>query len=143
MEIVDKGLKKPRKNEMDGKRILLRLAVLVVTSSAPIATLAGEAKETEVVNTGLTTRISVDSNGGQGNYGSAYPSISADGRYVAFASYASNLVSGDNDTVSDVFVHDQQNGQTIRISIASGGTEGNFNSTSPSISANGRYVAFV
>src|SRR6266545_3841555 len=71
------------------------------------------------------------------------PAISADGRYVAFASLASNLVSGDTNGVLDIFVHDRQTGETTRVSVASDGTEGNRDSAFPSVSADGRYVAFV
>jgi Tol biopolymer transport system component len=61
---------------------------------------------------------------------------------VAFNSDASNLVSGDTNGASDIFVNDLQTGTTKRISVASDGTQGNNNSYNPSISADGRYVAF-
>jgi|GEM_PF-1585857 len=92
--------------------------------------------------TGQTTRVSVASDGTQGNGDSECPSISADGRYVAFASLASNLVPGDTNGTWDVFVHDRLTGQTTRVSVASGGAQGNSGSWCPSISADGRYVAF-
>jgi Tol biopolymer transport system component len=92
---------------------------------------------------GQTTRVSAASDGAQGNGWSAFPSISADGRYVAFVSRASNLVSGDTNDTWDVFVHDRQSGQTTRVSAASDGAQGNGWSAFPSISADGRYVAFV
>jgi Tol biopolymer transport system component len=92
--------------------------------------------------TGGTTRVSVASDGTQGDNFPGYLSISSDGLYVAFASYASNLVSGDTNGYWDIFVHDRQSGQTERVSLASGGSQGNNHSDSPSISANGRYVAF-
>ncbi len=93
--------------------------------------------------TGQTTRISVASNGAQGNSSSFNPSISADGRYVAFSSLASNLVNGDMNGARDIFVHDRVTGQTIRVSVASDGTQANGDSYTPSISADGRYIAFV
>ncbi|MCL4261997.1 MAG: PD40 domain-containing protein [Anaerolineae bacterium] len=92
--------------------------------------------------TGQTNRVSVASDGMEGNALSRHPSISADGRYIAFASRASNLVGNDMNSTLDVFVHDQQTGQTNRVSVASDGTEGNDRSYRPSISANGRYIAF-
>ena len=92
--------------------------------------------------TGQTSRVSVASDGAQGNHNSYFSSISADGRYVAFDSYASNLVPGDTNGALDVFVHDRQTGQTSRVSVASDGTEGSGSSEYPSISADGRYVAF-
>ena len=62
-----------------------------------------------------TTRVSVDSAGNQANGCSRAPTISADGRYVAFESDASNLVPGDSNEVSDVFVHDLWTGETTRV----------------------------
>jgi Tol biopolymer transport system component len=92
--------------------------------------------------TGQTTRVSVASGGAQANGPSYDPSISADGRYVAFASLATNLVSGDTNNTGDIFVHDRQTGQTTRVSVATGGGQANGNSSNPSISADGRYIAF-
>jgi Tol biopolymer transport system component len=92
--------------------------------------------------TGTTERVSVDSNGAEGNSWSSYPSLSANGRYVAFSSMASNLVPGDSILQGDVFVHDRQSGTTTRVSIRSDGVEGDDNSNYPSISADGRCVAF-
>jgi Tol biopolymer transport system component len=89
-----------------------------------------------------TTRVSVSTSGAQGNYTSQHPSISADGRYVAFQSWANNLVDGDTNGLFDVFVHDRQTGVTSRVSVATGGGQANSNSSHPSISADGRYVAF-
>jgi cold shock CspA family protein len=84
----------------------------------------------------------VDSTGAEGNDESRYPTISADGRFVAFSSYASNLVAGDSNGGSDVFVHDRANGITERVSVDSSGAEGNSDSWYPSISADGQVVAF-
>ena len=93
--------------------------------------------------TGETTRVSVASDGTQGNSVSSSPSISSDGRYVAFESLASNLIAGDTNGDYDVFVHDRETGETTRVSVASDGTQGNSVSSSPSISSDGRYVAFT
>jgi Tol biopolymer transport system component len=95
-----------------------------------------------------TTRISVSSSGAQGNGNSAGPAISADGRYVAFASDANNLVAGDTNGRTDVFVRDRTSGTTQRVSVATGGAQGTGdsftgNSSDPVISSDGRYVAFV
>jgi Tol biopolymer transport system component len=89
-----------------------------------------------------TERVSVDSSGMEGNSVSWDASISADGRYVAFASFADNLVPGDTNGMYDIFVHDRQTGLTERVSVDSSGVEGNGLCEGPSISANGRYVAF-
>ena len=92
--------------------------------------------------TGQTSRVSVASDGTQGNQYSGHPAVSADGRYVAFMSMADNLVPGDTNGKRDVFVHDRQTGQTSLVSVASDGTQGNNNSSTSSISADGRYVVF-
>jgi Tol biopolymer transport system component/putative cell wall-binding protein len=86
--------------------------------------------------------VSVATDGTPGNNESGHPSISGDGRYVAFHSAASNLVPGDTNNQCDVFVHDRQTGETTRVSVASDGTEGNRRSYAPAISADGRRVAF-
>lgn len=90
-----------------------------------------------------TSRVSVDSRGRQGDDTSARPSISADGRYVAFESWATNLVPGDSNGKVDVFVRDRYLRLTERVSVASNGAEADDGSQMPSISADGRYVAFV
>ena len=89
-----------------------------------------------------TTRVSVDSTGGQGNGSSSRASMSADGRYVAFHSLAEDLVPGDTNGFTDVFVHDRDTAQTTRVSVSSAGGQGNGASSWASISADGRYVAF-
>jgi Tol biopolymer transport system component len=89
-----------------------------------------------------TSRVSVSSTGDQGNGRSEYPAISADGRYVAFWSAASNLVAGDTNGMLDVFVRDRKHHTTSRVSLSSTGDQGNSRSQYPAISADGRYVAF-
>src|SRR5438552_1365614 len=92
-----------------------------------------------------TERVSVDSTGNQAegaDYSVTYiPSISADGRFVAFTSAAINLVPGDTNGVADVFVHDRLTGTTERVSVDSAGNQGNGDSRCPAISADGRFVA--
>ncbi len=92
--------------------------------------------------TGITERVSVASDGTEGNNFSALPSISADGRIVVFNSSASNLVLGDMNNSKDVFAHDRQTGVTTRISVASDGTEGNNSSSNPAVSADSRFIVF-
>ncbi len=89
-----------------------------------------------------TSRASVSASGIPGDGTSNYPSVSADGRYVAFASEATNLVPGDTNLHTDVFVHDRLSASTVRVSVDSAGVEGNFGSSAPSISGDGRFVAF-
>jgi Tol biopolymer transport system component len=106
--------------------------------------------------TSETTRVSVASDGTQANGRSGddffgEPSISADGRYVAFASEANNLVAGDTNeckyyydgTCPDIFVHDIQTGETMRVSVSSDRAQANHWSTDPAISSNGHFVAFA
>ena len=113
--------------------------------------------------TGATERVSVDSAGGQADGqsigpgirgGTAFgPSVSADGRLVAFDSVATNLVGGDTNTCDpfflsipgecpDVFVHDRLTGATVRVSVDSAGGQANGASTDPDISADGSTTAF-
>ncbi|MCC7118517.1 MAG: PD40 domain-containing protein [Anaerolineales bacterium] len=89
----------------------------------------------------LTTRVSVDASGGQASGGA--PAISADGRFVAFESGASNLVGGDTNNFTDIFIKDMQTGAVARVSVDSSGAQSANDSSEPSISGDGRYVAFV
>lgn len=92
---------------------------------------------------GITERISVSSNGGQATKSSFEPSITPDGRFVVFGSLASDLVLEDTNGRADVFVHDRDTGITERVSVSSGGIQANGDSGAATISANGRYVAFI
>jgi Tol biopolymer transport system component len=92
--------------------------------------------------TGTTERVSVTSDGSQGNGSSGKTSISADRRYVVFSSSASNLVQNDTNPINDTFVHDRETSVTERVSVASDGTQLDYTSAFPSISADGRYVTF-
>jgi Periplasmic component of the Tol biopolymer transport system len=89
-----------------------------------------------------TERVSVGPDGRQANDASDEPSISADGRYVTFESYATNLVAGDTNRQLDVFVHDRESRTTRRVSVGNGGSQANEASWTPSLSADGRHVAF-
>jgi hypothetical protein len=92
--------------------------------------------------TGVTERVSVDGAGNEGNSSSHVCDASQDGRFVIFMSNANDLVPGDNNIASDVFVRDRQLGTTERISVDSSGNEGDRNSLGGSVSSDGRYVAF-
>src|SRR5262249_17255542 len=103
--------------------------------------------------TGLTERVSVpdpSSGQAQANGTSLAPAISPDGRYVAFASRASNLVAGDTNTRQDIFVHDRVTGATQRVSVDAVGAQVLSDSgptldvpgRGPVISDGGRFVAF-
>jgi Tol biopolymer transport system component len=92
--------------------------------------------------TGATSRVSVAADGTQAAGASGSPSISGDGRYVVFHSKADNLVAGDTNGFQDVFLRDRQMDTTLRVSVTADGEEGDNRSGDPSISADGRCVAF-
>lgn len=93
--------------------------------------------------TGTSTLVSVATNGFSGTGMSFEPAISGNGRYVAFSSYVTNLVSGDTTNVQEVYGRDLQFNTTAMVSLAMDGVSpGNSNSFQPSISADGRFVLF-
>lgn len=91
---------------------------------------------------GVTELISRSIDGQAGSMESQRPSISADGRYVAFESWATDLVAGDENYYSDVFVVDRHTGEVELVSVGSEGQQANHVNGGAVISANGRYVAF-
>ncbi len=93
---------------------------------------------------GTTERVSVNSDGDESSaYAGSYnPSISANGNFVAFESWADNLVDDDTNFSLDIFVRNRSNGTTERVSVSSDEVEANGQSSKPSISANGNVVAF-
>ena len=107
--------------------------------------------------TGATSRVSVPNLadqptlGSEANSGSGFPEISADGRYVAFESSASNLVLGDTNGIQDIFVHDSQTGATSRVSVPNLADQPTLGTQAigpdvgwpHAISADGRYVGFA
>ena len=92
---------------------------------------------------GSTERVSIDSSGRQGNGDSIWPHISADGRYVVFSSWATNLVPGGTNGLQGAFLHDRIAGTTIRIGLPADGSEPNDYSLATYISADGRHVSIV
>jgi hypothetical protein len=92
---------------------------------------------------GETTRISISSLDGEGNRPSSDPAISADGRFVSFSSEASNLVRGDTNRASDVFVHDRRTHRTIRASLNSLERQGNADSMASHLAPAGTLIAFT
>src|SRR4051794_17369920 len=116
-----------------GRTLLAAAALLLLTTTA-------------LAWAGPTERVCVGSGGRQGDGSSGFftLAISADGRFVAFFSAASNLVPGDTNGHQDVFVHDRQTGSTERASVATDGTQSNGSSYyALSLSADGRFVAFT
>jgi hypothetical protein len=95
--------------------------------------------------TGSVVRVNTDSLGNQSNFSVGYgdSDISDDGRYVVFADYANDLVSGDTNGRADVFLKDLVTGAISLVSTSSTGTQGNGHCSRPFLSGNGRYVAFA
>jgi Tol biopolymer transport system component len=127
------------------------VTILAIVFIISLSFTASSAQKPIDIFIGSTDRVSVASDGTQGNGNSGYfdpgnyvsnHSISADGRYVAFESLATNLVIGDTNASADIFVHDWVTGETNRVSVASDGTQANNHSFFPSLSDDGRYVAF-
>ena len=92
--------------------------------------------------TGITQRVSSESNGGEANGASKDPAISANGRFIVFDSVATNLVKGDTNKRSDVFIHDRVSGKTTRVSVRSNGGQANGPSRNAVVSGTGRFVAY-
>src|SRR6266508_2632853 len=91
---------------------------------------------------GTTERVSVDSAGNEADSHSFDPSISDDGRFVAFSSAADNLISGDANRFADIFLHDRETAETSLVSLNTTGLRANKNSSRPSISGDGRFIVF-
>lgn len=86
--------------------------------------------------------VSVSSSGAQGDFSSGSPSLSATGRVVAFMSFAGNFAAGDSNGGPDIYVRDLDRGQTAWASMLPDGSAGYFGSQWPTLSADGRFVAF-
>jgi hypothetical protein len=107
----------------------------------------GDATDESVIyvrdrQSGTTELVSVDGGGVKANGSSMHPVINADGRFVVFVSSATNLVADDVNQAADIFVHDRVTGATTRVSVDSAGNAADYFNVSPSISADGRFVAF-
>ncbi len=120
------------------RTLSLRFLVLILVLFSLVTSTACSAAQTKG-----TQRVSVANNKTQADQRSKQPSISADGRYVAFASDATNLVKSDMNGVTDIFVRDLAKKTTTRVSVSSDGIEGNKASYWPFISSDGRYVTFT
>ena len=93
-------------------------------------------------SSGFTSRVNLSSDSVEADDYSISPSLSADGRYVAFTSAATNLVEGADSGREQVYVRDRKNGETVLISHNAEGEAGANHSWNPSISGDGRYIAF-
>ncbi len=132
------------------------IAVFLVSAVVPLPAMAQPVGKVQVMgnqivslntNVDLSTdgveRLSLDGSGVESNGISVYPSLSSNGRYVAFSSSASNLVANDANGLEDVFVRDRQSGAVTRVSVGVGGQESDGFSSIPSISPDGRYIGFA
>jgi len=130
----------------DGRYVVFTQVNLV--STFPELEFRGDVYVRDILE-GTTTRVSKNATGGDPNGNSWKGVISNDGRFVAFESYASNIVTGDTNHGLDVFVHDRQTDTTTRVSVDSAGNESNaiegpaFYESAPALSADGRYIAFT
>jgi Ca2+-binding RTX toxin-like protein len=120
----------------------------VVFASEASNLVAGDSNGTRDIfvkdlQSGAIQRVSTDAAGVQGNSHSTNAQFSADGRYVVFQSDASNLVAGDSNNASDIFVKDLQSGAIQRVSTDAAGLKGNSGSFDARFSADGRYVVFA
>ncbi len=95
------------------------------------------------VPSATTTRVSVSSTGMEADQGAGLSSISGDGQLIVFESYSTNLVPGDTNATADIFLHDRSTGQTTRVSEGIGGGQADYGSIDPSISRDGRWIAYA
>src|SRR5436309_2731450 len=104
------------------------IAVVAIGAAAFVAPMLAVGSRAAAAGSGKTVRASVGSHGVQGNGASSTPSISGNGRFVAFSSDASNLVAHDANHARDIFVRDLVGGSTRLVSVSSAGLEGNADS---------------
>ncbi|MEV5594980.1 hypothetical protein [Streptomyces sp. NPDC052496] len=124
-----------------GRAAAALVTALATALAAPTAPAAhGPAPDT---GTYRIARVSVAPDGTQGDGDSQTPAVSADGRYIAFASDAANLVPGDTDRLQDVYVRDSRTGELTRVDAASAGAPPGSWAHEPALSADGRTVAFT
>ena len=133
------GSSSPPALSSEGHQVVFQSAA---TNLVPNDTNAREDIFVHDLLTSTTTRVSVPTGGGQANSDSHMPAISGDGTNVAFLSNATNLVSFDSNLMGDIFVHDRVGGTTVRVSVSSSGAQANGSSYYPTISYDGRYVAY-
>lgn len=91
---------------------------------------------------GTTERISLDATNTEANNNSFYSTLTPDARYVVFQSTATDIVTGDTNGVSDIFIRDLDTETNTRISVSDAGVQGNAVSSTPDITSDGRYVIF-
>ena len=126
----------------DGTLVAYRSAASNLDPSIPALPAAGQIYLYDRV-AGTTTLVSRGPDGRPGDGDSRTPALSGDGRYLVYVSAATNLVVGDTNGVDDIFLYDRSTGETRRVSVASSGTQANRDSAWPTISRDGRNIAFV
>jgi hypothetical protein len=158
VSVATGGAEFPQPSGDDGVDISADGNIIVFASRAPLA--PGDTNQCSTANpappagacpdiyvhdrgAGTTTRVSVSTGGTQGDYPSATPKISDDGRYVVFMSNATNLVPGDSNQRADIFLHDRTTQATTRVSVSSAGAQADAQSFAPTISNDGGVIAFI
>lgn len=129
------------------RRLGRRWVVVWVFALSLAVFMAPVSRASESGTFGPVEQVTLTADGSLPNDSSLGFSVSVDGRFVAFGSYASNLVPGDTNNYQDVFVRDRQSHTTERVSVSSDGSQGyprtmNNVGMYPAISADGRFVAF-
>ena len=134
----------------DGRFVVFTSRAPLVPGDTVLCTIAPEATAGNCADvylrdrqTNQTIRLSEAPGGGSADGPSGHPRISSDGRWVAFDSAATNLVAGDTNGVSDVFLLDRSSGTLTRVSVSSTGGQGELDSLLPSLSDDGAVVAFA
>ena len=149
LQSIERASLRPNSSERDGADISPDGQYVAFVSES--ADLVPDVRHTEAthdvflsdVDSGTLVRVSVNQSGADANERSTAPSVSEDGRFVAFQSWASDLVADDGNIHSDIFVRDMQFGVTTRISLNVDGNDANAGSSEPAITPDGRYVAFT
>ncbi len=146
VELVSRGLDGPA-NGPSSRAALSAAGRLVVFSSKADNLVANDTNGTADIfaydrQTGQTTLVSLGMDGLPANHPSNNPAVSADGRLVVFDSWADNLVRGDTNYMSDVFLLDRQTGVMSRVNLTTTGDEADRPSQRPVISADGNVIAY-
>lgn len=125
----------------DGSYVAFGSTSTNLVSGLTVSNGYGNAYVYDMIN-GTTDLVSQATDGTQGNATSWSPTVSDDGRYVAFNSYATNLTSGVTGSNNHVYLRDRQSGTTELLDVNSSGTVGNGDEEGPAISADGRYAIY-
>ncbi|HOF86903.1 MAG TPA: hypothetical protein PLZ36_02205, partial [Armatimonadota bacterium] len=119
---------------------------LTITATSQLDPLAVDVVKLNTISPigpGASVRVSIHTDGSEGNADSQYPAMNADGTRVAFQSDAATLVDDDTNGARDIFLRRRDTGATARVSLGAGGAEANGDSWAPAINGDGTVVAFV